>query len=286
MAEDLTPAERPQPPTETNPSPAPEPVEPERPARQQAEASPVLPGRFRAAYAVLAVVVGAAVGAFMVLAGGPQESDGPAWSTALQPVGESSQQMEQIASYVSRRYRLDGSNRQLVAVTVSQPPIIQTDPPSQVTRVAVATGTTEEEIDVLSAENTAAYVLCGLGEGCAIREGRPTVERGQLLRREALELALYTFKYVDGVNSVVAFLPPSPGSENRLAVFFQKDDLEPALDRPLRLTLAERGTLTPASLSPGETGVIQRYADSRVFQYRFGQAPDGGVFLALEPPAL
>jgi hypothetical protein len=185
-----------------------------------------------------------------------------------------------------RQYRLDDTNRQLVAVTVSKPPTIQTNPPAAVTRVAVATGASEEEIDVMSAEGTAAYVLCGLGEGCAIREGRPTVERGQLLRREALELALYTFKYVDGVNSVVAFLPPRPGSEQRLAVFFQEDDLSSALERPLRETLAERRSLTPSSLAPSETGVIQSYADRRVFQYRFGQAPDGGVFLALEPPAL
>lgn len=282
MAEDLTPAERAQPVDRTQPQP-PEQAEPAK--RERVDATPVLAGRFRAAYAILAVLLGAAVGGFLVLAGDSEETTGPAWS-AWQPDGEPPDQMEQIANVVSRQYRLDGSNRQLVAVTVSQPPTIQTDPPSAVTRVAVATGTSEEEIDVLSAENTAAYVLCGLGENCAIREGRPTSERGQLLRREALELALYTFKYVDGVNSVVAFLPPSPGSETRLAVFFQEDDLEPALERPLRQTLTESGTLTPASLSPGETGIIQRYADSRVFQYRFGQAPDGGVFLALEPPAL
>jgi hypothetical protein len=194
--------------------------------------------------------------------------------------------MEQIASFVSRPYRLDGGSRQLVAVTVSRPPLLETNPPSTVTRVAVASGTSEEEIDVLDADDTAAYVLCGLGEGCAIREGRATDERGRLLRREALELALYTFKYVDGVKSVVAFLPPAPGSETRLAAFFQEEDLDFALDRPLRETLPERKTLTPSSISPGETGIIQRYADSRIFQYRFGQAPDGGVFLALEPPAL
>ena len=252
---------------------------------RRADAAPVLAGRFRAAYAVLAVVLGAAVGAFLVLAGGDEQTAGPSWS-AWQPEGESAEQMQQIANFVSRQYRLDDTNRQLVAVTVSKPPTIQTNPPAAVTRVAVATGASEEEIDVMSAEGTAAYVLCGLGEGCAIREGRPTVERGQLLRREALELALYTFKYVDGVNSVVAFLPPRPGSEQRLAVFFQEDDLSSALERPLRETLAERRSLTPSSLAPSETGVIQSYADRRVFQYRFGQAPDGGVFLALEPPAL
>ena len=34
--------------------------------------------------------------------------------------------------------------------------------------------------------------------------------RGQLLRREALELSLYTLKYVPGTNAVLTYLPP-PG---------------------------------------------------------------------------
>ena len=41
----------------------------------------------------------------------------------------------------------------------------------------------------------------------------PSEERFQLLRREALELALYTFKYVDGVDSVIAL--PAAGTERR-----------------------------------------------------------------------
>ena len=36
------------------------------------------------------------------------------------------------------------------------------------------------------------YRLCGLGPNCAIAKGKPSAERHLLLRREALELALYT----------------------------------------------------------------------------------------------
>ena len=59
--------------------------------------------------------------------------------------------------------------------------------------------------------NTIAYNLCGIGgKNCAIGIGTPSSARLLLLRREALELALYTFKYVHGVENVVAILPPGP----------------------------------------------------------------------------
>ena len=55
------------------------------------------------------------------------------------------------------------------------------------------------------------YSLCGLGASCSIATGTPSVERGELVRREILELALYTFKYVGGIENVIAFMPP-PGT--------------------------------------------------------------------------
>ena len=51
------------------------------------------------------------------------------------------------------------------------------------------------------------YSLCGLGVSCSIATGTPSVERGELVRREILELALYTFKYVGGIENVIAFMP-------------------------------------------------------------------------------
>ena len=57
--------------------------------------------------------------------------------------------------------------------------------------------------------NTIAYNLCGIGgKNCAIGVGQPSTDRLLLLRREALELALYTFKYIGGTQNVVAILPP------------------------------------------------------------------------------
>ena len=64
-----------------------------------------------------------------------------------------------------------------------------------------------------SRARTVLYRLCGLGAQCAINKGKPSNERGLLLQREALELALYSFRYLDGVKNVVALMPPSPGKK-------------------------------------------------------------------------
>jgi hypothetical protein len=54
--------------------------------------------------------------------------------------------------------------------------------------------------------------MCGDGSDCSIKQGKPSLERGLLLYREALELALYTFHYVGGVEQVIVTIPPPPGS--------------------------------------------------------------------------
>ncbi len=64
-------------------------------------------------------------------------------------------------------------------------------------RPDTSTGKKEEnEIDVVPATHSFQYILCGLGANCSIKGGKASTARHALLRREALELALYTFKYV------------------------------------------------------------------------------------------
>jgi hypothetical protein len=43
-----------------------------------------------------------------------------------------------------------------------------------------------------SRDDTAVFLLCGATKSCKISEGNATVARGTVLRREALELAMYT----------------------------------------------------------------------------------------------
>ena len=92
------------------------------------------------------------------------------------------------------------------------------------------------------------YTLNGLGPKGSVRGGKPSEARHLLLRREALELALYTFRYVKNVDLVVALLPPKPPREDARtrtgttttstadpqtqALFYRPGDLEPQLRDP------------------------------------------------------
>ena len=58
--------------------------------------------------------------------------------------------------------------------------------------------------------NTVIYQLNGLGTNLSINIGEPSIERLKVLQREALELALYTFRYLPDVEGVVTLLPPPP----------------------------------------------------------------------------
>src|SRR5205814_8586472 len=79
---------------------------------------------------------------------------------------------------------------------------------------------THDQIYPVSATNGVMYSLCGLGPSCSIASGTPSQERGRLVRREILELALYTFKYESGIQSVIAFIPPkAPAAGQQPAAF-------------------------------------------------------------------
>ena len=88
------------------------------------------------------------------------------------------------------------------------------------------------------------YTLCGFGDRCSIAAGAPSEERARVLRRESLELALYSFKYVEGVRSVIVLMPPNlgdpadPEDDRQTALFFQKGDFNRELSRPIQQTLA------------------------------------------------
>ncbi len=95
-----------------------------------------------------------------------------------------------------------------------------------------AKGATDAIVPVSSSDSLT-YSLCGLGQSCAIATGKPSVARGLLVRREILELALYTFKYVGGINHVIAFMPPAIGNPPQYAIYLQKSDLSAQLKVPL-----------------------------------------------------
>ncbi len=140
-----------------------------------------------------------------------------------------------------------------------------------------------EDIDAFRAETNVMYVLCGRGAVCSIPEGRESVERTQLLRREALELALYSFKFLDGIDNVLVLLPPRRGAQQANVVFLERDDLAPALDAPLGETLTAPITPGIGEVSVDEARSIDRYTRTRVFQASPLQQQDGSLIMVLVP---
>jgi hypothetical protein len=221
----------------------------------------------------------AAVAALVLIVVDPGKSGGPAkdWSSWHPDTGGNTGATE-IADHVSPQYRFT-SGRQLVSVEAS-PLQIEGVPLSVAIRETAAAG---GAIRVF-ADGGLIYRLCGLGPYCSIIQGKPSRERHLLLRREALELALYSFRYLADVNQVVVFMPPPPGQKPNQAVFFRRGDVEPEMHRPLTQSLAARvPTVRNVTLSPDAT-LVDQITSPKQFSYTLtpGNTENRG-FLVLDP---
>jgi hypothetical protein len=242
-------------------------------------------GRFAFLYLALAVAAGCAIGAFVVLVGRGSPAPAPAWS-AFEPEGSMERRAALIGDHVSDQYRLP-SGSPLATVTHSGPPSIANQDGSalQVRALAVASeaATGAEDIDAFRAESTVMYVLCGRGQACSIPEGRESPARTQLLRREALELSLYSFKFLEGIDQVLVLLPPRVGAQQANVVFLERRDLRGALGRPLRETLTAELTPGIGEITVEESRNIDRLTRTHVFQASPLQQQDGSLIMVLAP---
>jgi hypothetical protein len=240
--------------------------------------------RFLIAYGILGLVLGGAAAGFglMMMSGaGTGGGDGDEWSE-WRPTATGEAGVDQIANFVAKRYKLP-SGRQLVAV-VADEPLVQNEVP--VSNVAIDNGVQDADGNRYTIHGTDGdymYVLCGLGQNCSIPEGKASVDRHRLLRREALELALYTFRYVPGVDAIIAFLPPRRGQEPQDLLYFRKNEFEELLDRPLRMTLPSEKPPQPDNLPEDERKTIDELTTRHLFKYEFTQAQDASAILVLTP---
>ena len=258
-------------------------------APEAAAAAPVRsPYRSRFGFVVGALlgVALAAVGLGTVLALNANEEPAVDTWSSWQPTGKDDlAAARQIAEHVGPKYRL-GDADQLVAVQSSG--LELADRPLG---VALRTAAVGGDIELIEG-NGVMYTLNGLGKHGSIKGGKPSEERHLLLRREALELALYTFHYADDVDMVVTLLPPPPpkaGEEESSelppvqAMFYRPGDLRGELDVPLDATVP---ALTPRpeqiDLSKPEAKRIDALTRSNLFQASFQQGQDASVFLVLE----
>ena len=235
-------------------------------------------GRFAIAYGILGIVAGFAIAAIVITSQLHEPTPPPAWS-AWQPTGASSAEVAaQIADHVAPAYRLPNGD-ELVAITASVPKYQGVD------LAAIAVQPLESAVDqnirVVDAANTIQFVMCGLGKQCAIKSGKPSVEREWLLRREALELALYTFTYAPGVDTVLAFLPPPPGKSPDITMLFEKADYSRELSQPLDRTIPAR--VPELTTIPQSEGVaIDRLTAPKRFGFQIQQLQDGSPVIVLD----
>src|SRR5205807_3244567 len=146
---------------------------------------------------------------------------------------------QEIADYVAPYYRAAPSN-QLAVVTA-----VNLNNPSNPLQVVVPSSGNSGSLVPLPASSTVVYNLCGIGSSdCSIGVGQPSSARLLLLRREGLELAMYTFKYISGINAVVAVLPPGHTVQGCTGICAKPQ--EKRVTKPLDIALAfDRSELQP-----------------------------------------
>jgi hypothetical protein len=233
--------------------------------------------------ALIGVALAAIVGGVLLTTWSSGPSVPAGWSAWKPTADDRFDAVRQIADHVGPLYRL-GDGNQLVAVQAG--PLEIAHVPLSVALRSSANG---GDIQLIDGKGVM-FTLNGLGPRGSIARGTPSKERHMLLRREALELALYTFQYRDDVDMVVALLPPAPPgfdptqTDSRTqALFFRPGDLRSELNVPLDRTLPPR-TPRPETLSlnGAEAHKIEALTRSNLFWASFQQGQDAHAFLVLD----
>lgn len=240
-------------------------------------------GRFLVVYAVLGLtLIGAAAGAVVLyLQSGPLA--GPAWSNWKPESGTTAKMASSIADHVAQEYHLN-NKAQLVAVVSGPPKVTSGTKDVKIAALAIRKKPNSNAgIQVISTAKTWTDQLCGLGPICSIESGQATAARGRLVRREALEVALYTFKFVPAIDTVVAFMPPPPGQTTTTLLFLQKANLKDQLKLPLVKTLKLAKPPLPTNPDMSEKATIDKLTLPAVYSFQLAALQAGGAALILDP---
>ncbi len=249
--------------------------------------------RFTLAYALLTLVAVLGVGALVIVLA-RSEGTRTHWST-FEPTGSTVARTRQIATQVSSEYKSATGGK---LVTVVPSPLqttrfLQSDSGQVSVEVPISslavelnasTGKHEEgDFKSFDAGSTVAYQMCAFGstqQDCGIVSG-VTAYRGQLLRREALELALYTLKYVHGTNAVLVYLPPPANPQaSDTSVLVAREDVAQSLRRPLGKTLAPQQLVLGEA--PPDVGQVDKLTLPHLYTYDYQTLPgDGTAILVL-----
>jgi hypothetical protein len=145
--------------------------------------------------------------------------------------------------------------------------------------------------------NRLLYTFDGLGPNRTIDGGTPSATRLKVIYREALELSLYTFRYLPDVESITLLLPPPPKSDEETkaaalaaasgtppeplpALFYRPGDLKPQLQVPLGQTVGAKAPSTDKY-----TGAEATAVDTLTLSNRFEFQQTGNYKFVLNRPS-
>lgn len=238
----------------------------------------VYPGRFMVGYLLIVLFFGALLAAFAV-AWSQRASDGdatgPQWSFFKPSAEEEVERTRQISRFVGVRYQTpDGE--QLVRVLGGPPAVGENTP---VIEFLIRDGAAEETI---AADKAILFILCGQGTECALPPAASSSADLRLLRREALELTLYTLKYND-VDPVIVLLPPNAQGQPGGAILFRQEDMKRQLDLPLNRTLPTGKPPSALGMGELESATVDHLTLTRLFDYTFQPVTGGSARMVLNP---
>jgi hypothetical protein len=269
----------------------PKPPEPEQPPQltpleeaHAARGSSGFGARFAFIYGGLAAILVASVVGLVLVARQPGPPKQPPWSTWKPKTSSTANMTQQITDHVAAQYKLSSSGDQLLAIIPSKPEITRNTKVSDVSTIAIRTSASSQNFSrIIATKGNMQLQLCGLGSECSIERGTATAARERLTRREALEIALYTFKYVPSVNALIAYMPPPPGQTPQTLLYLERANLSDQLKQPLSRTLPLMKPPLPSQPDTKESTTIDRL--TLPVEYSFGYQPlsNGTDALILTP---
>jgi hypothetical protein len=265
--------------------------------------------------ALVGIAVAAVIIAVSIAIAGRSDTSSAKWSS-WSPTDGGTTGAREIADHLAPLYRISGTDQLDIVTLVNVNNNAAAAAASGTSTgsssgnglaVAVRPNSSSSAVSLLNG-NTVAFNFCGIGTtNCAIGVGTPTPDRLLLLRREALELALYTFKYISGTQNVVAILPPGHTVQGcsgicpnphakvankpvQLALLFLRDELQPWLSEPITSTFPEQFPPTvpqlPAWKQTPEASLVAQITSRGLFTEHLVQAQDGSNLIVLDqqPP--
>ena len=241
-------------------------------------------GRFMFIYTGLAVILVAAITGVIVLALKPGPPKPPPWSTWRPAHGNAAKVTGEIISHISHQYKLNASGDQLLVVFPSAPEVNQNAKNFAVSTIGVRSSPSAQTLNrVVPTTGMVQQQYCGLGPSCAISHGTATSTRERLVRREALEIALYTFKFVPSINGVLAYMPPPPGQPPTTLLFLERSGLSQQLREPISKTLPLAKPPLPSDPDNKEKNTIDKLTLPIEYGFQFQLLPNKTQAIILTP---